>query len=188
MTGIIEQQLLPDEKILWQGVPAQGIRFRPIDALLIPFSILWGGFAIFWNVAVWLVPFSGPDLLFKIWGLPFLIVGLYIMFGRFIHDAAVRRQIGYAVTDRRAVIVRQKRSSVASRVYELRNLTDLQLEEKQDGSGSLLFENRSLFSGVNMGFDFWLPSLNMARFDNIRHVRKVYDLIQTQIAEAAGAR
>jgi hypothetical protein len=34
---------LPGEKLLWSGHPAQGIRARPADALLIPSGSGWPG-------------------------------------------------------------------------------------------------------------------------------------------------
>ncbi len=62
---------------------------------MIPFSLLWCGFAIFWEVSV--LSTDGP-LIFKLWGIPFVIVGLYMAVGRFFIDAKQRAKMYYGVT------------------------------------------------------------------------------------------
>ena len=42
-------ELARNEKLLWSGQPRGGIKFRAADALMIPFSLMWGGFAVFWE-------------------------------------------------------------------------------------------------------------------------------------------
>jgi hypothetical protein len=48
----IQPELLPDESIVWGGRPVSSVIFHKEDAFLIPFSLLWGGFAIFWEASV----------------------------------------------------------------------------------------------------------------------------------------
>jgi hypothetical protein len=54
-------ELASGEKLLWSGQPGRGLRFRGADALLIPFSLMWGAQC----TAGWRTP-RGPE-----WGSSF---------------------------------------------------------------------------------------------------------------------
>ena len=51
-TTDLTDRMLTGERILWSGRPAQGLLFTSRDVFLIPFSLLWGGFAVFWEITV----------------------------------------------------------------------------------------------------------------------------------------
>src|ERR1700728_3149818 len=89
----IERELGKGERLLWQGRPRAGIRLRGSDVFLIPFSLLWAGFIVFWEtMALFKVPKNNPvGWLFPLFGVPFVLAGFYIVFGRFLLDARSRR-------------------------------------------------------------------------------------------------
>ncbi len=80
----LTRHLDSDERLLWSGAPGGGLRLRRSDIFMIPFSILWGGFAIFWES---LALRHNAPLFFLVWGLPFVALGLQMMVGRFFWDA-----------------------------------------------------------------------------------------------------
>ena len=171
--------LLSGERVLWEGKPSTGLILRPIDVFLIPFSLMWGGFALFWNLSVWMIDTDGGDLLFKIWGLPFLIVGIYITVGRFWIDMRQRQRLTYLVTDHRILIVKQGSSSTTKSV-DIKRLPSLELEERRDGTGTICFGTSSNWFGRN-NFGIWQPSLDPTpQFIRIENARKIYELIEEQ--------
>jgi hypothetical protein len=163
-------RLMPGERLLWSGRPGQGILFSGHDAYLVPFSLLWGGFAVFWNVSVWR---EDDPLFFRLWGLPFLVAGLYFIAGRFLHDAWLRARTHYGVTDRRVLIARGS----ALRSLDRATLPLLDMEERRDGSGTIWFGDRpSPFD--RRGSGVWTPAAGQtAQLQRISDVRSVYQFI-----------
>ena len=98
---LIKAELGQGENLLWAGRPRFGIVLRPWDALLIPFSFMWGGFAISWEVAA---ISSGAPLFFILFGVPFVVFGLYLIVGRFVVDARRREKSYYGLSTERIII------------------------------------------------------------------------------------
>ena len=174
-TQIIQKELEPREKLLWAGQPAQGIKLRGSDAFMIPFGFLWGGFAIFWEYSAMQ---SGAPFFFLLFGIPFVLVGLYIMFVRFYVEAKQRGNTFYGVTDERVVIASGlSRKKVTS--LNLRTLTDISLSESSSGSGSITFGNSSPFASMFGGMSW--PGMEQylgPRFDLINNAKQVYQQIR----------
>lgn len=181
-----EQVLLPelgrDERLLWSGRPRQGVRLRLSDAYAIPFSLLWGGFAIFWEANV--VARSGPWF-FKLWGIPLVVMGLYLMVGRFFYDSYQRARTYYGVTGQRAIIVSEGWSR-SVRSIDLRRLDLMSLDERADRSGTLTFgpPNPPAWSTGRRSMS-QLP--RSPTFEMIEKVRDVYDLVRQAQAGASNA-
>lgn len=98
----ISDLLDSDENLIWWDQPARGLVLHQQDSLLIPFSLLWGGGAIFSEIRA----LSGAEsLFFRLWGVPFVLIGIYLIFGRFIYDAWRRNNTAYALTDQRAIFL-----------------------------------------------------------------------------------
>jgi hypothetical protein len=96
----LQPYLRPQERVLWAGRPDPHVLFAPSDVFVVPFSLMWGGFAIFWEAGVLS---SGAPAFFRLWGVPFVLMGLYMIFGRFIYKRRQKERTVYAVTDQRAL-------------------------------------------------------------------------------------
>lgn len=174
----LRRRLLPGERIVWSGTPGQGLVLTRRDIFLIPFSLLWCGFAIFWTAGA---TGMGAPLFFTMWGAMFVCIGLYFVAGRFLVDAWVRRGTEYALTDRRALIYRPAPFSKFTAVT-LSQLPDLDLIERSDGSGTIRF-GQVVSAWGNRGIGTWSPSLDPTpQFIAISDVRRVFDLVQQSSA------
>lgn len=178
----IRSELGPDEQALWIGRPRSGLMLRGADALAIPFSLVWAGFAVYWLYAA---ATSGAPLPFLLVGTPFVIIGIYVVAGRFFVDAKQRAATSYAVTSQRILIV----SGLFSRkVHSLgiKALSELSLSERADGFGTIAFGPQHPMAAMMNGVPRW-PGVDpyaTPRFDSIPEVRKVYDTIRK--AQMAG--
>lgn len=176
----IDKELRAHERVVWKGKPAGGIRLRGSDAFLIPFSLFWGGFVIFWEVTAIAHIFKNPKvgLIIPLFGIPFVLIGLYIIFGRFFLDAKNRQNTEYAITNQR-VIIKSGIFTKKIKSIDLKILPETSFIEKSDGSGTITFgESYSPF-GMMRGF-YW-PGMSGAQspaFEMINDVRKTYEVIQ----------
>jgi hypothetical protein len=108
----VQTEMISGERIYWAGTPNPSVIFHSDDWAMVPFSLLWGGFAIFWEAGVlgyWgNGPRSGsPSLFMVIWGIPFVVMGQYMIWDRFLHDAWLKTRTYYAVTNRRVLVLQE---------------------------------------------------------------------------------
>lgn len=180
----IAQALDSGESLIWSGTPRHGLVLRPSDAFMVPFSFLWGGFAIFWEAGV--LRMHGPNAAFmSVWGIPFVLAGLYLIVGRFFVDARMRARTFYGLTDRRAIII----SGAFSRTINslpLRTLTDISLQERSDRSGTILLGRPQPYSSWSSGMRWpGMSQYSTPAFEMIPNAKTVHDqLLAAQRAAA----
>ncbi|MDQ2739354.1 MAG: hypothetical protein M3Y35_12250 [Actinomycetota bacterium] len=92
---------LRGEKVLWAGRPDLAVWFGRADLYLVPFTLVWAGFTVFWNVMAWE---GHAPVFFRIWGVPFLVVGIYVVVGRFYVKRNQKQRLEYALTADRAIV------------------------------------------------------------------------------------
>ncbi len=169
----LQQYLDHNEKLLWTGRPKTGIVFRAADIFLIPFSLLWCGFAIFWFVTALT---SGAPFLFAMFGIPFVVVGLIFVFGRFIIDAKQRAHTYYGITADR-IIIKSGIFKKSIQSVTIKTLSDLSYTEKNDGTGTIHFGPKNPMMMWGSGLNWW-PGVKVApTLEMIPDVRNVYNKI-----------
>jgi len=110
-----QSELLGGEHLLWTGQPDPRVIFERVDIFLVPFSLLWGGFALVWEAGVLGSGVFGEGhrsaapWFFVLWGIPFVVIGLYFIAGRFFYKAWRKRRTYYALTTKRALILIESR-------------------------------------------------------------------------------
>ena len=141
----MQPDLTSSERVYWAGIPNPRVIFHSDDWYAIPFSLLWGGFAIFWEGSVlgyWDHPQNGSSagafsLFMIVWGIPFVVIGQYLIWGRFLYDAWLKRRTYYVVTDRRVLILQEgwtHRKISATYLQEIPNI-----EGEGTATGTLWF-------------------------------------------------
>jgi hypothetical protein len=170
---IVLRELEPGEQLLWSGRPVQGLRFRRAEAWAIPFSIVWTGFFVFWEGDAIR---SGAPLFTRLWGIPFLVVGAYLVPGRFVVDLWVRGNTAYGVTDRR-VIVSSGLLSRRTTSHALDALPAVTLSERRHGEGDVVLEARDM-SHVAAGGMVPKGSSVPPALEFLPQARHVYEIIR----------
>lgn len=164
------------ERLLWAGRPKRGVVFHGTDIFLIPFSLAWCGFALFMFVAVVSAKDVPPSPFLVIPGL-FVVIGLYIVAGRFWLDAWRRKNTVYGVTNERVVIRSGGiRSSLKS--LNLRTLSDITLNEKPNGEGTIMLGPQTMWDSWYRGFSMpGMPAMTPA-FEGVKDAKSVFDLLR----------
>jgi hypothetical protein len=121
---------------------------------------------------------SGIDMIFPLWGIPFVLVGLYAVFGRFLHDAWIRSRTRYGLTDGRALILVGDRLTAV----DLKRVATVQLKGGPQ-RGTIVFgsdpDHYGGYGGLR-GFGVWLPSSTSgaSRFSGIDSAQAVFNQVE----------
>ena len=177
MYNILKKELINDEEILWSGQGDSKKLFTTGDAFMIPFSLMWGGFAFFWETSVLMMD---APLLFKIWGIPFVLIGLYMIFGRFFYKKLKKEKTLYAITNKRIFIIETLiKLNITSEF--IKNLPAINKSVNKKGIGNIIFGTGSFGVGMyaNSGLDVFGNIRNgiPIGFYDIPNVESVYKKI-----------
>ena len=163
----------PGERLLWEGRPSTWpFLFRPIDILLVPFSVVWCGGTVVFVVAA----LADGSVLIVLFSLLFLALGTYLVVGRFLVDAHLRRHTAYAVTSKRALIVR---SGMSRRLRDMPITASTPISANPGRRGSVTFGPVPLgLLGHLVGWNLWSGQDANFTFRAIDDADQVYKLVR----------
>lgn len=144
----LESLLRSGETLHWTSRPDPKVLFSKADVFLVPFSLLWGGFAIFWEYQV--LTGDAPAL-FALFGIPFVLIGLYMIVGRFIYKSRRKRTTVYGLTDSRAIVSTSERSSTDAPIHGV----SISINHSRDNThATVIFGNTrsTMYQNTGMGY------------------------------------
>ncbi len=106
-------------------------------------------------------------MFFRLWGVPFILIGIYLLIGRFLYDMWLRQDTYYGVTNFRILI----QSGIFGRSLKsisLTNLPEIILTRKESGRGTISFGQDKTYGE---------SQYTAPKFEMISDVRNVHQLI-----------
>lgn len=167
--------LAADEKLLWSGQPTDE-HISVFGGFQSVFGLFFVGFAVFWMVMV-----TRIAAFMSIFALPFIMIGMYIVAGKSIILNNNKKNIYYAVTNQRVMMMisgryNRFRDIRYSRISEVK----LVLSRRQTGCGTIIFTSPNLIPEYPYG-RYWDRRSNnnslLDSFIDIADAERVYNLI-----------
>jgi membrane protein YdbS with pleckstrin-like domain len=99
MNSRLEKHLKPNEKLIWSGKPVKKAFILP-GLVSIPFGLIFLVFSLFW---MQMAASMGVPAFFTLFSLPFVLVGVLVMFGPSVFQLMRYRNTEYMITDKRII-------------------------------------------------------------------------------------
>jgi hypothetical protein len=176
--SLFQPDLLKDEEILWSGQPDPSVHFNRADRFWIPVGL--SNFLIGLVMHFDLVTES-TTLFFPIFSIILITIGVFMLVVRFIFKSWSKRRTFYAITNRRALVLRDSRARKVHAVY-LSRIPVTEKTVRADGVGTVYFGTPELartfqyYGNTGMEWPSPFATPEALAFYDIRGVDGVYDL------------
>lgn len=162
----INTYLDADEDVLWYDKPVKKIVFTSADIFTTLFGVVWLSFSVFWIIEASYSTFE----IFPFFGIPFVLIGLYLLFFRHVVSLVKRKDMIYVLTNRRAMIVHTgKRQYVQEYRYE--NISNVQMRCDDNDIGSIFFLTGEIRYNNGRGYS------TTSGIFGIKDTKKVYKIL-----------
>jgi len=185
---VVQSELQSGESLQWTGTadPARAaISALPASLFGLPFA----GFALFWMTAAYrgshaiskssTNPIGGVFSFFPLFGLPFLLIGLGVVFSPLLAYLKAQKT-AYAVTDKRVLVITGGRTRTV-RSCTPADIVSVDHREREGGTGDVIIrtsgviQNRNSLSQVTVG---------LLGVSNVKEVARLVLNLHSQRAQA----
>ncbi len=132
--NVIQKYLHDGEEILWVGRPCASAKPKP-QGFLIVFALIWCCFALFWTVMA-----SALGGIMGLFGLPFICVGIWLIYSSTGGLKKRYRNTFYAVTDSRCIIVYRSRRGENLSEFRFERMSNISLTDVKGNVGTIHFQ------------------------------------------------
>lgn len=150
--------------VLWKGRPEKGITVNSNELFMIPFGIFFTAFALFWAFMA-----SRVFPIMAVLSIPFILIGLYLVCGKFIINERMKDKTAYVITNK--AIIRKRGNRVD--VWYGSDLTNMKVYTHKNGTTSFIFAN----SLINRGGTY-RASNEYYGIENVRDAKDVSEAIR----------
>ncbi len=130
---VARQEMRPHERLIWADRPRGRARSSPALGRIV-FGLIFGGFAVFWTSAAWLMTRGVSNdvfgLFFPLFGIPFIVVGAGMVVAGFKNWRDGGATV-YALSEERVLII----SGAPKRTVRSLDLTAIRGVERVEGEG-----------------------------------------------------
>ena len=167
----VRHELRADETPQWIGYPIPKQYAIQEGLTLFLFGIPWTAFVIFWESQA----MKSENLVLQLWGIPFILVGLYLLANPLLEYWRALRTI-YVVTNQRVFILNGVLRP-SKKVFAPSNLGDFDVERKHDGSGNIILSEEQKRAGEQ---GVYTEKIRFKAIPNVREAEEHIEALQDQ--------
>lgn len=132
----INSYLEEDEYVLWRGKPGKKNRFSSIDKVMFPFALFWTAFALLLEGSVIM---SEAPLIYCVFGVPFVLIGIFLLYSSFFSNVFAKGKTIYVVTNKKLMI----KVDNDIEIYMPDELPPMKIKLYKNGNGTIIFSRET---------------------------------------------